>query len=205
MRDALRLSVILLLAWGLGACASTRFTATWSSPDLAVGELDGEKVAAFLISENESTRKATEDALARELSARGAQGIAGYTLVPTGAAKDEEKVLAALVEAGVQAVVTVRVVSEEQEVVTTPGTWHTVPSYRYWGGYWRVGWRDVYQPGHTQQNTVVRVETLIYRLDTKEMIWGGLSETTNPRNVDSFVKELAAATDEAIRKSKLAG
>lgn len=203
MKRTTRLLVLLLATVCIGACASTRFVSTWKDPGAVFGALDGQKIAAFLISDNESTRRSAEDALARELTARGARGFAGHSLMSTEEAKDQATAERKLEEAGIEAVITMRVVSEDEQITETPGSWYQVPYYRNWGGYWHVGWRTVYEPGYVRHDTVARVEFLIYAMDTKKLIWASLSDTTNPGDIDSFVHELARAVDGAIKKSQL--
>ena len=60
----------------------------------SAGEPGRQECGRVLIGKNEGSRRAVESALARELTARGAQGIPGYTLVPAEAVKDESKVKA---------------------------------------------------------------------------------------------------------------
>ncbi len=203
MKRSARILILLLAAVSFGACASTRFVSTWKDPEVVFGALDGQKIAAFLISDNESTRRSTENALARELTARGAQGFAGHSLMSTDEARDRATAERKLEEAGIQAVITMRVVSENEEITQEPGTWYQVPTYRRWGGYWHVGWKTVYEPGYVRHDTVARVEFLIYEMDTKELIWASLSDTTNPGDIGSFVHELATAVDDAMKKSKM--
>ncbi len=203
MTAVIRSVAVLLLAGCLGACASTRFTETWKSPSLVTAALDGEKIAAFLISDDESARRMAEDALARELTARGARGVAGYTIMSTETAKDEPAAEKALRDAAFDAIITLRIVGEEARATETPGTWHTVPVYRYWGGYWRQGWRSAYTPGQVRHDTIVSVETLVYSLESGELVWGGMSETVNPDGATDLVHEIAAAADDAIKKSGL--
>lgn len=118
-------------------------------------------------------------------------------------ARDEQNAATVLDDAGVDAVLTMRVVSESQVTSTTPGTWHEVHSYRRWGSFWFPVWDSVYEPGITRTDTVVQVETLIYAMDSRKLIWAGLSETTNPGEADDFVRELASEIDKAISKSGL--
>ncbi|MCH9646589.1 MAG: hypothetical protein K0U98_00035 [Deltaproteobacteria bacterium] len=203
MKPFLRLSSLLLATACLCACTSTHFISTWQDPDAVFGQLNGEKVVAFLISDNESSRRSVEDSLARELTARGAQGLAGYTLMPTKDAKDEAVAKKKLEEAGVDAVITLRLVSKEQAISSTPATWHLEPTYRIWDGYWVRGWKEVFEPGYFREDTIVQVETVIYSMESKGMIWAGISETFNPSGADALIKELADAIDKSIKKSGL--
>ncbi|MEM9290570.1 MAG: hypothetical protein AAGD01_02705 [Acidobacteriota bacterium] len=197
----LLVSVVTLLV--LTGCSSTTFVSTWQSPDIPFGALDGERVAVFFISDSETSRRATENALVRELDERGAEGLAGYTLLTAEEAQDEEAARARLVEEEADAVLTLRVISEEERITETPDTWVQVPYYRSWGRYWERSWYTVRQPGTTRTDTIVRVEILIYEMESGELIWASLSDTTNPDDIDSFVQELARAVDGEMEKSKL--
>ncbi len=196
-------TLVLLSAMLFSACSTTQFQSTWQDPDAVFGKLNGQKIAAFLISDNESSRRAVENALAGELTRRGGHGVAGHTVLSGEQARDEAVAAEKLAEAGVDAVITMRTVSENQLTTTTPGTWHRVPTYRLWEGYWYPSWRSLYEPGQLRTNTVVQVETLIYDMDSRKLIWAGLSKTTNPGDADEFVRELASEMDKVISKTGL--
>ena len=201
MRALYKSLPVFVLTAAFGGCASTHFVSTWMAPGAELGELDGEKVAAFLISQNEPRRRAVEDALAHELTARGGDGVPGYTLIPGGEKVDAKEAKRKLTAAGVDAVVTMQVVKKDDRVSTTPATWHAVPTYRRWGGHWTRSWRLAYTPGTIRTDTIVEVETLIYSVASEELLWAGLSRTTNPGRADKFVNELAGAVDDAMKES----
>ena len=66
----------------LGACAATTtFTSTWKAPEVQTVNPVGKTVAAMFISRDDSQRRAAEDGLAADLSARGARGVAACTIL----------------------------------------------------------------------------------------------------------------------------
>ena len=86
-----RLLALGLLSFGLTACGgATRFASTWVDPAARPTDWDGQKVAAFVLSSRDSIRLGAEETLARELTSRGAQGIAGYTIVPKEVTEDQQ-------------------------------------------------------------------------------------------------------------------
>lgn len=190
----LRIAVALVLASILSGCSSTRYEATWSDPSASPITLSGQKVAAFYFGGTETTRRAAEDVLARELSARGAQGIAGYTLLPGKEPADPLAARQRLQQAGVEGAVTMRVVGRDKETTYVPPTF---------GGYWGGLWPGIYEPGYAQTDTLVSVETRVYSLVQDKLLWSGKSVTTNPTKVDSFVKELSAKAADEMQKSGL--
>ena len=91
MRNIARVLLVAVVAVGTTACATTSFQSTWKAPDAQPVVLNGQKVVAFVVTKNAATRRSAEDALAREITAGGAQGVASYTLIPDPGATDEAK------------------------------------------------------------------------------------------------------------------
>ncbi len=180
----------------LSACASP-YVATWKAPDALPLQIRGAKVAAVVMITDQASRREAEDALAREITARGAQGIAMYTLLPDTSPSTEPAARAALEKAGAQGIVAMRPVNVEKDVEITP-VLYSSPVYRsYWGGYYAGGWGSPWSTPVVIDNevtvkTVVSVETLIYSFKQNTLIWSGTSKTTNPANVPKLVKKLAA-------------
>jgi hypothetical protein len=192
----------LALAVGALSCTTTQFTSTWRDPTAQPITLHGQRVAAFMISPNETTRRAGEDILARELTAEGVQGIAGYQLTgATGPQRvlDSEALRKQLERAGVEGTVIMRVVDRRQELNYVPGG----PYYASMYGYWDYGWAMIGAPGYLQTNTVVSVETLVYSVKQDKLLWGGVSETIDPRNLDSFISEVVKQAGKEIRQAGL--
>jgi hypothetical protein len=196
------LGVVVAMS-GLAACATTSFNSTWKAPDAQpIGNFAGKKVVGFVATKNEAVRRSAEDALAGELTARGAQGVAGYTVVPPDVT-DEARAKAMVEKSGAVGVVVIRPVGKDKEVYSTPSM-YTGPYYGgFWGGYWGYGWGAPWGGGEIRTDTIVTVETLVYSLAQNKLIWAGQSQTTNPSKVDSFVREMVAATAKEMKKAGL--
>jgi hypothetical protein len=189
----------------LSACATTGFVSTWKAPDAQPLQLSGAKVAAVVMIGNEAARRAAEDALAREITAHGAQGVAMYTIQPEARPDNEQAVRAAVEGAGVAGAVVMRPVGKEKEVVATPVA-YSGPMYGgYWGGYHGYGWGSPYAYGGTEirTDTIVSIETLVYSLRQNKLVWAGQSKTTNPTGVDQLVKETSTAVALELQKQGL--
>jgi hypothetical protein len=185
------------------ACATTTYESTWKAPDAQPVVLSGQKVVAFVLTKNAASRRAAEDALAREITAGGGQGVPSYTLVADTAAPDEARAKAQIEAAGATGVVVMRPVDTSKEVVAT--STYMGPRYGpYWGGYYGYGWGGAWGGGvDVVTNTIVTVETLVYSLPQNKLIWAGQSNTTNPAKVDAFVRELATAARREMTKAGL--
>jgi hypothetical protein len=204
MSFRLRIAPLLLAAASLTACATTGFVSTWKAPDALPLKPEGSKVAAVVMYSNEAARREAEDALAREITARGAEGIASYTLTPSGSASDEAAAKAAFEKAGIAGVVVMRPVGTQQQITATTVPYGG-PYYRgYWGGgYYGYGWGGAWGSTQIYTDTIVSIETLVYSMKQNKLVWAGQSQTTNPSRVDALIKEVVAAAAEEMQKEGL--
>jgi hypothetical protein len=191
------LSIVMI---GLMACSSTTFTTHWKATDAELASsMSGQKVLAFVLAKNDATRRTAEDALAAELTKRGAQGVAGYTIVPD--VSDEAKAKELVGNSGFASVVSMRPVSVEKELIARTVADPTVQNY--WGGYYASGWNSAYPQQETITNTFVSVETLVFSLKQNRLLWSQTTKTTNPTKIENFVKEIVEATVKEMKKDGL--
>lgn len=197
------LAVVAALAVGGTAIAKTKFNSVWKAPEAAAARLAGQKVAALIIDSDESLRVAGEEALARELTERGMQGVPSYRFVPKEELKSAEQARGWYEKAGVQAVVALRVVSDEKKLQYQPSTW-TSGYYSSLWGYYGYGWGVVYDPGYKRIDRYVSLETLIFSVPKNTLLWAGLSETENPKEPAKVIEEVVREAVSEMRKQGLA-
>lgn len=204
MASVYRCWVPLAASMVLSACATAVFDSTWMAPDARPLQLRGAKVAAVVMAKDDTLRRAAEDKLAKEITARGAEGMAMYKLFPDFAG-DEAAARTRLEQAGVSGAVVMRPLAVEKEVTVTP-VMYTDPMHRgFWGGYYSEGWGNAWGPtgGEVHTDSVVVVETLVYSLAQNKLVWGGQSRSTNPKDVDQLVGEVAAAAAKELEERGL--
>ena len=185
------------------AAATPKFTSVWKTPVAYEVTFAGKKVAALVITQDDSLRISGEEALARELTARGIQGVPTYRFVPREELKEAEKAKGWFARAGVEGVVAMRPVAREQRTSYTPDTWIN-PYYSTFWGYYGYGWGSMYIPGSVSRDTVVIVETTIYSVSKNALLWAGVSETANPEKLPRFVQDLVSASIKELQKQGLA-
>ena len=186
---------------GLSGCA-TGLVSSWKAPDAEPFRLRGEKVAAVVMVSDETTHRAGEDALARELSARGAIGVPMYTLLGD-AAPDEANARAAAEKAGVMGVVVLRPVRIDKELSSRPATFSGPMYGGFWGGYYGMGWGAA--GGEIRTDTIIIIETLVYSLQQNKLVWGGQSKTKNPAILARLIEDTAKqVADELVRQGLIA-
>ena len=195
-------AVAALIIASTPLAAKTTFRSVWKSPDAASVSLAGQKVAALVIDKDDSLRVAGEEALVRELNARGMQGVASYRMVPKEELQSADKARVWFEKAGVRGVVAFRVVNDQRRKTYVPSTW-TNPYYSSLWGYYGYGWGAVYDPGYVRDERIISLETLIFSVPKNSLVWAGLSETENPKDGQKVVAEVVKEAVNEMRKQGL--
>ena len=183
--------------------AAPKFTSVWKSPDAAQVSFAARKVAALVITQDDSLRISGEESLVRELTARGLQSVATYRIAPKEELQSAERARVWFEKANVEGVVALRPVSREKRTTYNPGTW-TSPYYSSLWGYYGYGWTGVYIPGSVDRDTVVVVETLIFSVPRNQLLWAAVSETQNPATLQRFVEVLVKESVKELQRAGLA-
>jgi len=149
-KDILFLSIVALCT----GCASTTMTKNWVYPEH--GPLDFNHIMAVVLVQDPLVRQRGEEELVRQI--RKADAVASYTLMPS-QQLDENEFKKAVGDSGVDAVIIMRPVSDQQELRYVPGSYPAAYG-TYWGYY---GWAYpvVYSPGYHTNDRIVAVETTV--------------------------------------------
>lgn len=193
----------MVMATVVTLSAAIKFTSTFKSLDAGAVSFAGKKVAALVISNDDSLRVAGEESLVRELNARGMQAVATYRIAPKEEMRRAETARPWFEKAGVEGVVAVRPVSADTEQVYTPSGWVSTNYGTFWG-YYGYSWGAVYLPGSVRSETKVVVESTVYSLPRNQLMWAAVTESTNPRDLRGFVEELVKRSVEEMQKQGLA-
>ena len=202
VRIALTMIAIAVVA-AVTSSAKIKFTATFKSLDAGSVSFAGKKVAALVISNDDSLRVAGEESLVRELSALGMQAVATYRIAPKEELRRAETARPWFEKANVEGVVAVRPVSTDTQETYTTSTWAN-PNYSTLWGYYGYGWGTVYVPGSVRKETTVVVETTVYSVPRNQLLWAAVSETKNPKTLQRFIEELVKESVKELQKQGLA-
>ena len=78
-------------------------------------------------------------------------------------------------------------------------------STNFGGGFWGCyGHGPMWGSGYVRTDTIFRLQVSIYSLAADNLLWSGVSRTTNPRGVDALIREVAAAVrDDLVKRGLL--
>lgn len=175
-------------------CASTKMTKAWVYPEH--GPLQYDNVMALVLVQDSLVRRSGEDEMVRQI--RKAKAVASYTVLRDDEMQDEARVRQAVIDSGVDAIIVMRPVYDEQEVSYVQGSYPL--AYNSFYGYHGWAYPVVYSPGYYRNDRLVGVETNIYDAGDGKLVWSGLSQTTNPKDTRALVADTAKAVRSAMEK-----
>jgi hypothetical protein len=178
-------------------------TAKWKAPGEGPLGFAGKKVVALVITSDFDLQMSAEEALVREITARGVQGVAAYRLIPREELKDKDRAKGWFERSAAAGVVALRLVGQEKRKSYSSVVW----SSGYYGNfydYYGYGWATATPIGKAQVDTTLVVETLLYRVSDAKLLWAGVGETTNPKDVGTFMAGLAKAVVKELQQEGLA-
>ena len=178
--------------------AAPEFKSVWRSPDAAQVSFAGKKVAALVITQDDSLRMSGEESLVRELTARGMQAVATYRMAPKEELQSAERARVWFERANVDGVIALRPVSSEKRIAYNDSLWMS-PSYNTFWGYYGYGYSSVVVIGGGSRDTVVTVEMLIFSVPRNQLLWAAVSETRNPKTLQKCVEDLVKESVKQIQ------
>lgn len=201
--------IIILAAFALQGCMSTKFSASWKGPDFEAKSYD--LLLVWALSDNVANRATVEDELTHYLNLKGVNTHSGSDILPydrTIIPKDQAVIKAKLLEKGYDAVLTIGLKDIKEETHYVQGTGYYNPmSYGYYGsfyGYSSYMYGNVYQPGYYSSTEMIYLETNLWDVNTGKLVWSGQSKSTGQGTVDKTANAYArAVTTELISKGIL--
>jgi hypothetical protein len=201
----MRRSIITLVLASLtvvAVMADAKFTSTWKAPGAQGVSFAGKKVVGLIVHDDMNLRMSTEEALARELTTRGLQGVAAYRLIPKEEIRDPKLVKAWFERSGAAGVVMMRLIDLTKEKIPSAVVWQSASYYNLWS-YYPYSWGAVYEivPARTEVKFIV--ETTIFDVAAGHMVWAGTSASTNPKGAQTLVKDIVTAAGAEMKKDGL--
>jgi hypothetical protein len=197
MRSVPRVLVVILFAACMAGCASTTIKDTWKDPSVSPESMQFKKVLVVAMLP-EASRRVAEDEMVRHVRT---QAVPSYTLISSEELKDVDAAKRKVKEQGFDGAIIMRMVGQEQRVSYVPGSYPGY--YGSFYGYYGYAGSLAYDPGYVTTDTIVNLETNVYSLREDKLLWSGLSETFNPKNLTTMIDGVASATARQLEKEGL--
>ncbi len=163
---------------------------------------EGQRVVALVITSDIDLQMSAEEALVREIAPRGVEGVAAYRLIPREELKDKDRVRGWFERSKAAGVVALRIVGQEKTKSYSSMVWASGYDGNFYDFY-GYGWGTVTPIGPAKINTTLAIETLLYRVADGKLLWAGVGETTNPKDVATFMRGLVKEVVNELQKEGL--
>jgi hypothetical protein len=189
-----RIFVVLTAILLYGCGTSSSIVSSWRDPQITISSENFKKVLIVALIKNEETRRIIENRIA----ANNPIFHPSYPFLNqiSNGLTDDQK-LKILSDENFDGVITMRLVSKEKQTNYVPG----IDTSIYYGGYDGLyggpfgGWygmygTDFYSPGYYVENTYYIVETNVFSLKEKKLIWTGTTESTDVTDIGITVDDI---------------
>ena len=185
------------------ACAGTKTSESWSDQNYK-GKI--KNVYIIAIAKNELNRMIFEDRFENRLISEGVKAIASFKDLPTNNEADKETIIKKMSANNCDSVLLTRVISQRTKssigssrgyYVYSPGPYSgDGPRIRKvktdyasnWSSYYQQG-RMNYVPPSKVSAVILTVESVLYDLQTEELIWSAQLETHFEGNMEGMVRK----------------
>lgn len=169
------ISIGILIAIFITACATTRLTSAWKDPSY---QGQPHKIMVIGVAKKAVNKRIFEDEFVRQLKARGTDAVASYTVMPDAKQNDHSVIAAKMKEQGADAVLIARLASKKTVQTYVPGNIYSPPQYYgNWRDYYGYGYQTMYNPGYMSEEEYALMETNLYDAGNDKLIWSAASET----------------------------
>jgi hypothetical protein len=173
--------LLLALAMLVAGCQTTSIQSAWYDTNFRGGPM--RKIVVVGSVNSVADGRVFEDIFAEKLRAAGVEGVAGYTVIADETRGAEAQFATAVASTGAQGLLLVRLlrVDTRTQVSTT-----MVPGGMGWG--WGGGWGSPFGPTmvpvqQVSQYDLATVESKLYDVQTKQLVWAATTTTFNPTSV----------------------
>jgi hypothetical protein len=160
------------------------------------------KVLVVGVSTQPGPRRIFEDEFSAALKAAGVDAVPSYTVISEDGRAEQAVLEQAIKDVGADGVLVTRLVKTEQKTQISPGYYRPVPTVGFYGWY-SSAWVGYYEPPTVYQYDVVTAETSVYGLNVGELVWSGITETFAPEDVKKETQGFAKVIIEALKKQGL--
>jgi hypothetical protein len=146
------------------------------------------KVMVIGVSKSDANRRIFEDGFSRAMQAAGADAVPAYPSLPESGAIANDRLMGAVKQTGVDAVLVTQVLRVKRNVDVMPG---------YAGaGFYGRGFRGYYGGAYAAAPDVnvydvITIESTLWNISTDKPVWSGTTELNEPKSVAAATDELA--------------
>jgi hypothetical protein len=138
------------------------------------------------MSDNLRVRRIFEDKMVQQLTLKGVDAIASYSVFPN-KLPDKSKVNEYLKEAKLQTIFVAQIIDKEDKTVRYPGNFGSGLSFN---NYYDSTYGYIYDDGYSVSYEYVNIEFTVFDTKSELPIWSASSESVDPTDINKVTDEL---------------
>lgn len=191
------------LALILTSCASsTKIVNQWVNPEYRAPNF--KRIVVVGVTKQPSLRRTFEDEFVSRLATEGVDAVPSYRYIPEDGEVAEARLQEAVRQANADAALITRLVTVEKKTEVVPGFYQPAPAltFGFYPGY-TAFWHGYYEPPRVYQYDVYISETSLYDLRRNQLVWSGIVQTTEPRDINKEIKRYVDNVIDALKSKNL--
>lgn len=191
------------LALILTSCASsTKIVNQWVNPEYRAPNF--KRIVVVGVTKQPSLRRTFEDEFVSRLATEGVDAVPSYRYIPEDGEVAEARLQEAVRQANADAALITRLVTVEKKTAVVPGFYQPAPAltFGFYPGY-TAFWHGYYEPPRVYQYDVYISETSLYDLRRNQLVWSGIVQTTEPRDINKEIKRYVDNVIDALKSKNL--
>lgn len=198
----LRSLVVLTVVLGLAGCSSTKLVSHWENPQAVPARFD--RLLVIGVSQRPSLRRTFEDTFVARLKAEGVDAVPSYLVIPEDGPVAEARLQEAVQRAHADGVLITRLVRVERRTEVSPGYYAPAPAVGLGFYPWySAAWLGYYEPPRVYHYDVYISETSLYDVRRNQLVWSGIVQTRDPRDLDKEIRRYVDTVIKALRKEQV--
>lgn len=191
----------VFLAVLISCAADTELTATHKYKSIETGFVSSMLIVG--ISEDLAIRKLFEETFAKRFNRAGVKAISSMAIIPSEKEMDKDTIKSAAVENAMETVLVTHLAASGDKKVYQPGPTGPSRSDRQFGNYYPFVVDSIHHPGRFKDKKFVKLVTNLYETSTEEQIWGGVSESIEPKSTQRIIDTLVEKIVKDMRRNNL--
>ena len=190
-------TMLVLMALGVAACATTTVKAVWKDEAY---QAQPKRVLVIALFKNQTMRRMVEDEFKGHLKYRGTDAATGYEVFSGNELPAKETIVEQVKSGGFDTLLLTRMIDSRTEKRIVSGSMsHTMPMRGYYG----YGYSAVYSPDYQVEDRYATVESSLYDVATEKLIWTATSETWMSEGDQKLARTYAGVMMDSLRKHKI--
>jgi len=204
-----KIGVLAIITVLLFACGASRITSSWKEKDSPARQFEKIMVVALMNTNDAALKTKMENHLVGDLKAAGYEAVSCMVAYGPKAFEDmnEEKVLQQIRDKGFDAVMTIVLLSKQQEKDYVPEKVYYSPyavyHNRFWGYYTTI-YQRIETPGYYGTTTRYFWESNLYEMKEMKLLYSVQTESFQPASATALAHEYGnLIVDDMLKKAVL--